>query len=311
VCPGQPFAPGQFLVGLKNLSVWQASYNGSVRPSGEIEMLNRCRLGVALVLMMCAASSALGGVTVSLVTAGGSDTSVTVAPGAGFSVDLRVQVSEVVITGVQLQLEASAAHVLDVTDGSYNAAAWDTGLMAVTIGPMTLDTVGATPLFTAPMAVTMQNSTNVFATVNLTVEAEASPGTYTLNATSIMAFDQAFADVGGTAGPGFSVIVSSGGTPPSGGGGTTPPDGGGTTPPDDGGTTPPDDGGTNPPDGGGTNPPDGGGTSQPSDGGSNPPDGGVTTPVVGRCGAGMIESLALSLTALLVFRSPGRRHRPK
>jgi hypothetical protein len=242
---------------------------------------------------------AAGGVTMSVVTAGGSDTSATVAPGGSFSVDLRLDIQDVAIVAAQCRLVAGTANVVDVTGGSYNGTDWDTGLMALDIEPGGLDPLGQGFIGSGPLTGSIGPAIEtVLATINLTVDPAAPAGSYTLNATEIVAGDTLFVDIGGVAGPDFTVVVS----------GTAPPDDGGTTPPDDGGTTPPDDGGTTPPDDGGTDPPDDGGTTPPDDGGTTPPDDGSTTPVFSpRCGAGMVESLALSLTVLLAFHHRRRK----
>jgi hypothetical protein len=256
------------------------------------------------------------GVTVTLVTAGGTGNSVTVAPGASFSVDIRLDIVDVPIVAAQVQLLAVIPGVLDVVGGSYNATDWNPGLGALPIDPEGLDPLGPRPIGSLPQADSIGPGTTILATMELSVDTAAATGTYTLNATAIVAGDEAFTDISGTAGPDFNVIVSGGGTTPGGGGGTTPPDdgGGGTTPPDDGGggVTPPDDdgGGTTPPDGGGgTTPPDDGGGTTPSDGGSNPSDNGNTPPVIAPhgCGAGIVESAALSFAALLMTQYRRRK----
>ncbi len=260
------------------------------------------RKSAVIVLMVSAscASTAAGAITMSVVKAGGTDTSVTVAPGGSFSVDLRLNIQDVAIVAAQCRLVAGTANILDVTGGSYNGTDWDTGLMALNIEPGGLDTVSQGFVGSGPLTGTIgPGVVTVLATVDLAVDAAAPAGSYTLNVTEIIAGNTAFEDIGGVAGPDFTVVVS-GGTPP-GGGGTTPPDDGGTTPPDDGGTTPPDDGGTNPPDDGGTNPPDDGGTTPPGDDGTTQPDDTGVPGIGARCGAGMVESLALSLTVLLAF----------
>ena len=270
-------------------------------PSSSLEAkMQKSTTIILLMVSLNCASTAAGALTMSVVTAGGADTSVSVAPGGSLSVDLRLDIQDVAIVAAQCRLVAGTANILDVTGGSYNGTDWDTGLMALNIEPGGLDPLGQGFVGSGPLNESIGPAVvTVLATVHLVVDAAAPTGSYTLNVTEIVAGDTSFVDIGGVPGPDFTVVVT-GSTPP-GGGGTTPPDDGGTTPPDDGGTTPPDDGGTTPPDDGGTNPPDDGGTTPPDDGTTPPPAGGDTTPVFSpRCGAGMVESLALSLTVLLV-----------
>lgn len=266
-----------------------------------------CRLSTlsTVAMLVSFAAPASGAVTMSVLTAGGSGTSVTVAPGGTFSVDISLNIQDVLVVSAQTQLAAGAPNVLDVTGGAYNATEWDAA-WGLPIDPMGLDpvgsgTIGSLPAgdYIGPTAVT------VLATIHLTVDPAAPAGTYTLNLINAGVGDDTFTDIDAIVGPDFIVTVS--GSAPPGGGGTMPPDDGGTTPPDDGGTQPPDDQGTEPPNDGGTDPPDDGDTSGTGDGGTPPDDNNTTMPTVTRCGAGMVETLSLSLTALLV--RPRRRSR--
>jgi hypothetical protein len=279
--------------------------------------MNRQRLFAGgLCVLLIGAAPASASVTVSLVTAGGSDNSVTVAPGGSFAVDIRIDIQDISVIAAQTFLVASSPNVLSVTSGSYNATDWNTGSLALAITPMGLDPVSPRDIGALPLEDTIGPTITTLATINMAVNATAADGTYTLNVTGMAIGDSSGANVAAMAGPDFNVIVSSGGTTPGGGGGTTPPDdgGGGTTPPDDGGggVTPPDDdgGGTTLPDGGGgTTPPDDGGGTTPSDGGSNPSDNGNTPPVIAPhgCGAGIVESAALSFAALLMTQYRRRK----
>ncbi len=260
-------------------------------------MNNRLQ-GLSVVLLLAGLHSpAPGAVTMSLVTAGGSTPSVTVAPGGTFSVDIRLDIQDTLVVAAQAQFAAGTANVLDISGGTYTAAEWDAS-WGLSIDSMGLDPVGPAPIGSLPVADYIGPATvTVLATVHLTVDPAAPAGTYTLNLINASVGDDTFTDIDAILGPNFIVTVS----------GSAPPDGGGTTPPDDGGTTPPNDGGTDPPDDGGSEPPDDSGTTDPGDDGTSPPDDNTTIPVVGRCGAGMVESLALSLTALILL--PSRRSR--
>lgn len=252
-------------------------------------MKNRLAGWSAAVLLLTWTAAASGGVTMSVVTAGGSGTSVTIAPGGTFSVDMRLDIQDIVVTAAQAQLAAGTANVLDITSGTYNTTDWSASL-GLPINPMGLDPVGPDPIGSLPIGDSIGPTiVTVLATVHLTVDAAAPAGTYTLNVTAIAVGDDTYTDVDANAGPDFIITVSSSSTP------------------GDGGTTPPDDGGTEPPDDGGTEPPDDGGTAGPGDDQTPPDDGNTAIPVVARCGAGMVESLALSLTALLLL--PRRRCR--
>lgn len=260
-------------------------------------MVNRRFLALLSFVVLLAVCPVSAGVTATLVTAGASDNSVTVAPGGTLSVDVRLDIEGVSIVAAQMYLIASSANIFDVVSGSYNSEEWYTGGFSLTITPMGVDPVSPRDFGSLPLEETIGPGTTILATLNLAVDSAAATGTYTLNVTNIAVGDAQGANVPSVAGPDYNVIVSSGGTtPPDDGGGTTPPDdGGGTTPPDDGGgTTPPDDGG-------GTTPPDDGGD------GTSPPDDGGVTPVVSRCGAGLVESLVLSSTALFMVRRRVRR----
>lgn len=248
---------------------------------------------------------ASGAVTMSVLTAGGSGASVTVAPGGVFSVDIRLDIQDVVVVAAQAQLVAGAPNVLDITGGSYNAADWDAS-WGLPIDPMGLDPVGSGTIGSLPAGDHIgPTAVTVLATIHLSVDPAAAAGTYTLNLINASVGDDTFTDIDAIVGPDFIVTVS--GSAPPGGGGTTPPDDGGIAPPDDGGTEPPDDQGTEPPNDDGTDPPDDGDTSSTGDGGTTPNGGNATIPTVTRCGAGMIETLSLSLTALLA--RPRRRFR--
>lgn len=271
----------------------------------------RIAVRCAVLMMLVCAVPVQAGATASVVAAGGSATSVMVPPGGIFSVDIRLDMEDVAITAAQLQLVASADNVLSVTGGSYNGTDWDTNTnsLALPIDPVALGTTPATPIGSLPLNDSIGPGTTLLATVNLLVSSSAPDGTYTLNAANIFLGDLEFNDLIGAPGPPFSVVVSSGGAPPGGGGGTIPPDDGEITPPDDGGTEPPNGDGTTPPDDGGTGPPDDGGTNPPDDGGTAPADNEGRPPVVARCSAGMVESLAVSLTGLLLMAWPAPRRR--
>jgi hypothetical protein len=187
-------------------------------------MIKRRSLGSAALCLCLEVLPATAAVTVTIVTPGTLGNSVSLHAGDTFSVNIRVQVTDVAVSGVQMQLQASAANVLDVTGGTYNALIWDDGVMALPIEQTGLDTVGAGVIGTVPKAGTIQNATSVFATVELAVDPAAQAGTYTLNATAISCFDVSFNNIGGTAGPNFSVIVGGGG---GGGGGVVDQDGDG------------------------------------------------------------------------------------